>query len=103
MSRRTAFDIVASLAFKSTAFVSFNAHRWREGALAQGHTDNTGVPDLNQKLSEDRAATVKTWLVAHGVGEARLNPRGFGATRPVADNKTPEGRARNRRVELAKK
>jgi outer membrane protein OmpA-like peptidoglycan-associated protein len=73
------------------------------GLEVQGHTDDTGTADHNLSLSEQRAASVMTWLVAHGISGARLTPKGYGATRPAADNKTPEGRAKNRRVELAKK
>jgi outer membrane protein OmpA-like peptidoglycan-associated protein len=67
----------------------------------QGHTDNVGDAAYNQKLSEARAAAVVKWLTNHGIGAARLSSAGFGMTRPVADNKTDEGRARNRRVEIA--
>jgi outer membrane protein OmpA-like peptidoglycan-associated protein len=68
----------------------------------QGHTDNVGPRPHNQTLSEDRAAAVRAWLVAHHVDPARLVTRGYADTRPVADNGTPVGRARNRRVELAR-
>lgn len=68
----------------------------------QGHTDSSGSPEHNQPLSAERAASVKSWLTSHGIVETRLTTQGFGATKPVADNKTPEGRAKNRRVELAK-
>ena len=50
----------------------------------------------------DRAASVKDWLTAHGIGASRLTSKGYGATKPVADNHTPEGKAKNRRVELAR-
>lgn len=68
----------------------------------QGHTDNTGAAAHNQVLSDQRAAAVKDWLVAHGVTAARLTTKGYGDTQPVASNGTPEGRAKNRRVELRK-
>lgn len=68
----------------------------------QGHTDSTGSAEHNAQLSADRAASVKNWLTAHGVDAARLTTKGFGATLPIGDNKTPEGRAKNRRVELAR-
>jgi OOP family OmpA-OmpF porin len=68
----------------------------------QGHTDNTGAADHNSTLSEARAASVKQWLTDHGIAADRLTSQGYGATRPVADNNTPEGRGKNRRVELAK-
>jgi outer membrane protein OmpA-like peptidoglycan-associated protein len=65
-----------------------------------GHTDNQGNGVHNQALSESRAASVIAWLKGHGVEPARLAPQGFGATRPVADNTTANGRALNRRVEV---
>ncbi len=68
----------------------------------QGHTDSTGGADHNATLSDARAKSVVAWLTGHGIDAARLTPRGYGATVPVADNGSPEGRAKNRRVELAK-
>ena len=69
-----------------------------------GHTDNAGALDGNMKLSQDRAAAVKAYLVqTFGVGAARLTTAGFGDTKPVAPNTTDDGRAQNRRVELVKK
>jgi outer membrane protein OmpA-like peptidoglycan-associated protein len=70
----------------------------------QGHTDDVGAPDANLRLSRDRAAAVKAHLVTTpGIAASRLTTVGFGDTRPVADNATAEGRAKNRRVELVKK
>jgi OOP family OmpA-OmpF porin len=68
----------------------------------EGHTDNTGGKVANQALSAQRAASVAAWLAAHGIDKARLTPQGFGDSKPVADNASPEGRAKNRRVELVK-
>jgi outer membrane protein OmpA-like peptidoglycan-associated protein len=74
--------------------------------LIEGHTDGKGSDSYNQGLSERRAVAVKTALVVGGLQEARLNVRGFGKTRPVAPNQTPDGaddpdgRQRNRRVEV---
>jgi OOP family OmpA-OmpF porin len=68
----------------------------------QGHTDNIGDDAYNQKLSEARAMSVMTWLTARGTASARLNAKGYGKTMPVATNGTDEGRAKNRRVEIAK-
>ncbi len=68
----------------------------------EGHTDNQGNAAANQGLSEKRAQAVVVWLTAHGVAAARLTAKGFGQTKPVAENGTEEGRAKNRRVELAK-
>lgn len=70
--------------------------------VVEGHTDSTGGDAHNQQLSEQRAASVKSYLVNAGIPEARLKPQGFGATKPVAPNDTELGRAQNRRVELAK-
>ena len=67
----------------------------------QGHTDSSGAHDHNQQLSDARAAAVKQWLVDHKVDGARLVTKGYAETVPVGDNKTEQGRARNRRVELA--
>jgi len=69
--------------------------------IIAGHTDNQGSDALNIPLSKARAASVVSWLRAHGVAASRLEPQGFGATRPVADNATANGRALNRRVEVA--
>ncbi len=69
----------------------------------EGHTDSTGTPAHNQKLSEARAAAVRDYLTAHGVAASRLTSAGFGASQPVADNATELGRARNRRVEIVRR
>jgi outer membrane protein OmpA-like peptidoglycan-associated protein len=69
----------------------------------EGHTDNVGDAASNKKLSEARAKSVTAAIVAGGVDAARLSAAGFGQEKPVADNRTEEGRAKNRRVELVKK
>jgi outer membrane protein OmpA-like peptidoglycan-associated protein len=66
----------------------------------RGHTDDTGDPAANKKLSADRAAAVQQALVARGVPASRITSEGFGAEQPIASNDSEEGRARNRRVEL---
>jgi OOP family OmpA-OmpF porin len=67
----------------------------------QGHTDNVGNDAYNQTLSEARAKAVATWLTQHGVAADRLTGKGYGKTKPVADNGSDEGRGKNRRVEIA--
>ena len=64
----------------------------------EGHTDSVGADAYNQSLSERRAASVKQYLVEHGIDPARLNSKGYGESDPIATNETNEGRARNRRV-----
>jgi outer membrane protein OmpA-like peptidoglycan-associated protein len=66
----------------------------------EGHTDNVGGAALNQQLSVRRANAVKDALVKQGVAVARIQAQGFGLTKPVADNATPEGRQANRRTDL---
>lgn len=68
----------------------------------EGHTDNVGSAASNQTLSQDRARAVMNAVVAQGIDAKRLGSKGLGATVPVADNRTDEGRAQNRRVELVK-
>jgi outer membrane protein OmpA-like peptidoglycan-associated protein len=66
----------------------------------EGHTDSVGGDDFNQQLSERRADSVRDFLAEQGVAASSITARGFGKTQPVASNDTPEGRQRNRRVEL---
>ena len=68
----------------------------------EGHTDNVGSAPTNKTLSENRARTVMSALIARGIESQRLASAGLGSERPIADNRTEEGRAKNRRVELIK-
>jgi outer membrane protein OmpA-like peptidoglycan-associated protein len=68
--------------------------------VVEGHTDSTGPLSLNEELSRRRAEAVRDFLVHHGVASDRIRSVGLGPSRPVADNKSPEGRANNRRVEI---
>lgn len=69
----------------------------------EGHTDNTGNSESNQKLSEERAKAVMDALIAKGIKKERLSFVGWGQQKNIADNRTEEGRAKNRRVEIVKK
>ncbi len=68
----------------------------------EGHTDSDGDPELNQTLSKNRAESVKRRLIEMGLSEDRLTAKGWGASKPVADNETAQGKALNRRVEFIK-
>jgi OmpA-OmpF porin, OOP family len=68
-----------------------------------GHTDNVGTPESNLKLSDARAKSVTAALVKLGCEAVRLTAKGYGQANPIADNRTEEGRAKNRRVELTRK
>jgi len=65
-----------------------------------GHTDNVGKDDMNQKLSDNRAASVMSYIVSKGVDASRITSQGHGETTPIATNNTAAGRQQNRRVEL---
>ena len=71
-----------------------------EVIIAVGHTDSVGSDAYNQKLSVKRAESVKAYLVSKGIEKNRIYTEGKGEKQPVADNKTNEGRAKNRRVEI---
>jgi OOP family OmpA-OmpF porin len=71
-----------------------------EVIIAVGHTDSVGSDKYNQKLSVNRSEAVKAYLVSKGVEKNRVYTEGKGEKQPVADNKTAEGRAKNRRVEI---
>ena len=68
--------------------------------LITGHTDNVGKPEENLKLSQGRALSVINYLVSKGISKDRLAHKGFGASKPIANNDTEEGKAKNRRTEL---
>lgn len=94
----------ATLTVNAKALLDQVAHALRSRpdirAEVDGHTDGIGSVIYNQRLSERRAQSVKAYLVMHGVAANRLTTRGFGKSRPIADNATAEGREINRRVEL---
>ncbi len=65
-----------------------------------GYTDSTGPLSLNQRLSEERANSVRTYLLAQGVASSRIDSAGYGPANPIASNASDEGRQANRRVEI---
>lgn len=67
-----------------------------------GHTDSDGSAKSNQKLSEARAESVKAWLVNKGIDASRISTKGYGEDKPIADNKTKEGKQKNRRIEFTR-
>lgn len=68
--------------------------------VVEGHTDSQGTASYNQELSQHRAQAVRDYLVTRGIASDRIAAQGFGPTRSIADNASPEGRANNRRVEI---
>ena len=82
------------------AVIAINASPEIQMIEVQAHTDYKGSGEANLKLSEQRASSVRDYLVSQGVSAKRLVAKGYGENQPIADNKTEEGRAKNRRVEL---
>ncbi len=68
--------------------------------VVEGHTDSQGAAAANQELSQKRAQAVRDYLVSRGIAPDRITAQGFGPTRPIGENNSPEGRANNRRVEI---
>lgn len=73
----------------------------KSNVLVEGHTDNAGPDDYNMNLSKQRATSVSDYLVSQGIAKSRLTTKWYGENQPIADNTTKEGKAKNRRVELA--
>ena len=93
-------DLRAEALPELDAVVKWFASHPSAKATIEGHTDSTASAEYNQKLSERRAKAVFDYLVGHGIDAGRLSHAGYGLTRPVASNATPEGRQQNRRVEI---
>lgn len=97
----TGKDVIRPVSFKILDnVVSIMKENKEYNLKINGHTDNVGKPDANMTLSQKRADAVKAYLINKGVEAGRLSAFGFGDTKPVGDNKTPDGRAKNRRVEF---
>ncbi len=80
--------------------IAFMTRKEDERIELGGHTDNVGKPAANLKLSQERAEAVRAYMIAKGIAEDRIIAKGYGSTVPIADNKTEEGRAQNRRTEV---
>lgn len=81
--------------------IAFLKKNMEKSIIIEGHTDNAGTEAFNMELSRKRAATVKNYLVEHGISKNKIKTIGFGATKPINDNSTPEKQAENRRVEIS--
>jgi outer membrane protein OmpA-like peptidoglycan-associated protein len=68
----------------------------------EGYTDNTGDKAESTVLTQKRASAVASWLLGHGIDKSRISIQGLGDAKPIADNSTPEGQAKNRRIELVR-
>ncbi len=79
---------------------TLNEHPEVRKLRIEGHSDSVGNAEYNRKLSQRRAEAVRAYLIEQGVAEDRLTAVGYGPDKPVADNETPAGRERNRRVEF---
>lgn len=97
---KTNSDVIETRSYKLLDNVArvIVAHPEIVRVLVEGHTDSQGAAEANLTLSNRRAASVRSYLVKHGVDDSRLVPRGFGEERPVESNDTAAGRAKNRRV-----
>ena len=87
----------AAILDRLVAFMNENKDK---RANLSGHTDNIGTDAYNMGLSDRRWESVKTYVVSKGIDGGRISGEGFGESKPIADNKTAEGRAKNRRVEI---
>lgn len=97
----TGKDIIRKSSFPSlNALADLLVKKATYGLLIEGHTDNVGTDENNLILSQKRATAVKNYLIKKGVDAAKLEAFGYGEGKPVATNDTPEGRQRNRRVEM---
>jgi len=80
--------------------VAFMKENKDKRAALSGHTDSIGTEAYNQKLSQRRVNSVRDYVVKKGIQSSRVSGQGFGESKPIADNKTKQGRAKNRRVEI---
>jgi outer membrane protein OmpA-like peptidoglycan-associated protein len=95
--RSTIKPEAAQILDRLVAFMNENKDK---KAFLAGHTDSIGTEAYNLKLSERRVNSVRDYVVKKGVEGGRISGQGFGESKPIADNKTAAGRAKNRRVEI---
>lgn len=95
-------EIVPSEQYKDpmNELVKLLQRRNETDLLITGHCDNSGKAEFNRKLSEKRAAYIKNYLASKGMPQSRMESWGLGSNSPIADNSTPEGQRKNRRVEF---
>lgn len=93
-------DLKAESDTTLTKFLEFLTVHPNYSIIVTGHTDNAGSEKHNQELSEQRAAAICRYLEQHGINKVRMRSIGLGATKPIADNDTEEGRAMNRRINV---
>ena len=84
----------------SNFVTDFDLLQFKGNFLIAGHTDNTGNATLNENLSQKRAEAVNNYLLQLGISPAKIRAKGYGATQPIDDNMTENGRLRNRRVQI---
>lgn len=94
------YDLTKSAINILDEFIEFLKFNKAYNVKIQGHTDNQGDDNKNLVLSDNRAKSVKAYLISKGIEESRLSAKGYGETKPIADNNTSEGRAKNRRTEF---
>ncbi|MFS4415174.1 OmpA family protein [Maribacter sp. 2307ULW6-5] len=94
-------DVKGEAAATLDKLVSIFKEYPKTNILVEGHTDSAGAAEYNMSLSERRAASVSSYLMANGIDESRITTKWYGEEQPVASNETAEGKSKNRRVELA--
>jgi cytochrome c oxidase subunit 2 len=93
-------DLTDASAYQLDDAITYLEEHENVNVMLMGHTDDSGDASENLTLSNDRARAVRDYLVSNGISADRLDYRGYGSERPVADNATEEGKTRNRRTEL---
>lgn len=95
-----AYDFTPESQANLDVLANFMKSHKKSSITVEGHTDSIGSAEANQDISEKRANAVKEYLVSKGIDGSRIQTKGYGKTKPIATNKTREGRAKNRRIEI---